>query len=110
MNELWIAIGNPLRGEDNTAHELLPKAARHVVQLTPEMAAEFPKYDKVIFADADVTTCKRRMRPITEEAEVPEGPLTHHCAPGYVVALARRLYDWKGEAWVCSFPVMGNFD
>ncbi|MBI4906850.1 MAG: hypothetical protein HY820_24695 [Acidobacteria bacterium] len=101
MKHLIIAIGNPLRGEDNVAHEAALKAPSdatvlHVIQLTPELAAEFPGYDTVVFLDADTGA------PL--EVAVATGPLSHHCSPQYIVALARCLYEWQGEAHVRGIP------
>lgn len=109
MSELWIAIGNPLRGDDNLAHEAVREApegatVRHVLQLTPELAADIAGYGKVVFVDADVGVSTPVLQPLDSGPPSGGGPLTHHSSPHYVVALARRLYGWSGEAWVYRLP------
>lgn len=112
---LYIAIGNPLRGDDAVAHSalrLLPASPRitlrEVIQLTPELAAELGNAGTVIFLDADPAAKAPSIEPIADSA-VPHTPLAHAMTPDEVVCLARRLYNFAGEAFVCHIPAF-DFD
>ncbi|HXP48199.1 MAG TPA: hydrogenase maturation protease [Terriglobales bacterium] len=107
---LCIAIGNALRGDDGVAHralELIRTRAgvslRSVVQLTPELGEEIATARSVIFLDADPLCVEPRI-----EAVAPDGlrvtPLTHAMTPAQVVAVARHLYGFKGQTFLCRVP------
>jgi hydrogenase maturation protease len=106
MPALVIAIGNRLRRDDGvSACVRTPPGVerRDVLQLTPEMAEEMASYDAVIFVDADVTTTQLRIEPL-DPAPAPS-PLTHVLRPATVVALARTLFGFSGDAFICRIPV-----
>ena len=111
MQALVIAIGNPLRRDDGAAHYVhVPRGVvRHATtQLTPEVAEEVARYETVIFMDADVHAKRVRIEPVEPRHPVSSaasGPLTHVLGPAEVVALARKLYGFLGEAYVCRIPV-----
>ncbi len=111
MPALVIAIGNPLRRDDGVAHYVqVPRGVfRHATtQLTPEVAEEVARYDTVIFVDADARAKEPRMEAIAAApagSGRPASPLTHALGPPEVVALARKLYGFSGEAYVCRIPV-----
>ncbi|HSB14030.1 MAG TPA: hydrogenase maturation protease [Bryobacteraceae bacterium] len=103
-----IAVGNTLRRDDGVAHrvlELLKPPAGVVVrschQLTPEMAEEIASADTVIIIDADVAPGEPRLEKVEER---PDNPLTHVVRPAELVALSRRLFSFRGEAWLCRVP------
>jgi hydrogenase maturation protease len=111
---LLIAVGNPLRGDDGVAHRVLellgPEVAaemevetRSVLQLTPELAAEMAGFESVVFLDAAVDSRSVTIR------EVPGlcGPasLTHVSRPSEIVALATKVFGFKGRALQCRIPV-----
>lgn len=106
MSTLCIAIGNPLRGDDNLAHVGQDSGLcnmLHVIQLTPELAAEFSGYDEVIFVDADISATQIQTDPVGETYSL-TAPLSHHVSPAVLVALARKLYGWEGSAFVRRIP------
>lgn len=103
---LLLACGNRLRRDDGVAHAalaLLPAAegceTRSVLQLTPELAAEIAGYDKVIFVDAALSAIGPLLEPLPAEPFTP--PLTHVSEPGDIVALARALFAFTGDAYLC---------
>jgi len=109
MRSLFISCGNTLRCDDGVAHrvlELLPAAAerevRSVQQLTPELAAEMAGFDLVVFLDADAASLRPAIEPIG--AWAPRSPLTHVTEPAEIVALARALFGFTGEALMCKIP------
>jgi Ni,Fe-hydrogenase maturation factor len=109
MRSLFISCGNTLRCDDGVAHrvlELLPAAAerevRSVHQLTPELAAEMAGFDVVVFVDADAASLRPAVEPIG--AWAPRSPLTHVTEPAEIVALARALFGFTGEALMCRIP------
>jgi len=106
---LRIGIGNPLRRDDGVAAVALHRIpaddnwrSLELIQLTPEVAAEFTGFDRVVFVDADAGEgCGVLLEAITEAGSE---PLTHHSTPAAVVALARCLYGFSGIAEICRIP------
>lgn len=106
MRALVIAIGNPMRRDDGVAHSIrVPAGAtrRDVLQLTPEIAVEIASYDTVVFLDADVDAKQVRIEPV--EDVVAPVLLTHVLKPCEIVALARVLFEFSGQAYTCRIPV-----
>jgi Ni,Fe-hydrogenase maturation factor len=106
---LLIACGNPLRGDDGVAHEVLRRVGdgigrelRFVHQLVPELAEEIAGFARVVFVDADVAS----VSPVIEAVcvTIAGSPLTHAAIPAEIVALARGLFGFEGEAFVCRIP------
>ncbi|MGQ9634004.1 MAG: hydrogenase maturation protease [Bryobacteraceae bacterium] len=107
---LIIAIGNTLRRDDGAAHrvvELLGAGAGARIlschQLMPELAEDIAAAREVVFVDADVEPGEPRLEPLVE----PTGWSAlggHSIRPAEVLALASRLYGFRGEAWVCRVP------
>lgn len=109
MGTLLVACGNPLRGDDGVAAEVLRLAGPagncallSLHQLTPEIAAEIARFDRVIFLDADVRALTLTIEPVA--ARTPRSPLTHAASPGEIVALSRALFGFTGEAILCRIP------
>ncbi len=104
---LLLALGNTLRRDDGVAArvvQLLPScASRCVVQLTPELASDIATASSVVFVDADSTRGEVRLERISEGSE-PRG-LTHDLSPGALLRMARVLYGFAGEGWLCRIPV-----
>src|SRR5271169_5144401 len=106
MPALVIAIGNPLRRDDGVAHCVRTPPGvetRAVLQLTPEIAEEIAGYDTVIFVDADVDASQVRVEAV--DAAPSRAALTHASRPSEIVALARSLFGFAGEAYSCRIPV-----
>lgn len=106
MPAVVIAIGNPLRRDDGAAHQAyLPAGIEKlaVLQLTPEIALQIAPYDLVIFIDADIAATEVRTERI--EAVPMPPPLTHVFRPAEVVALARSLFGFTGDAYTCHIPI-----
>jgi len=107
---LLVAIGNTLRRDDGAAHrvlELLPLSAGVETlcchQLTPEMSEEIGAADTVVFIDADVNPGPARLEPIEPGAGL--NPLGgHFLRPQELLAIAQRLFAFRGEAWLCHVP------
>jgi Ni,Fe-hydrogenase maturation factor len=120
MKTVVIAVGNPLRGDDGIAHLVAEWLAAdgggagspaqaiglphivHTQQLTPEIAAELESCDLAVMVDADI----KAAAPVVSRLR--EGPgdalLSHVMSPAHVIALARKLYGFHGEAWLCRLP------
>lgn len=105
---ILIAVGNTLRRDDGVAHrvlELLEPPAGVVTlachQLTPELAEEIAPADTVIIIDADVAPGEPRLEKVEEH---PDNPLTHVVRPAELVELSRRLFSFRGNAWLCRVP------
>lgn len=98
MKQLWIAIGNPLRGDDGVAHLVVDAApanveVRHEVQLTPELAPLVAEAGIVVIVDAALIG-----RPSAPSA----AGLTHHLDPETLIRVAREYYGFRGQAYLCS--------
>jgi len=108
MTRLFLAIGNPLRGDDGVAARVLalltaPGERVEVHQLTPEMAAEIAPFDNVVFIDADVGAAAVRLEPV--EAPAAGAPaLSHHTSAASIVEAAQRCFGFTGQAWLCRLP------
>ncbi len=106
MPGLVIAIGNPLRRDDGVAHHVHTPPdieRRAVLQLSPEMAEELVGYDPVVFVDADVSAPELRIEAV--DSLPSSSSLTHVCRPSEIVALARALFEFSGQAYTCRIPV-----
>lgn len=108
MTTLLIAIGNPWRRDDGAAARVvelvgdLPGAAVLVeAQPAPEMACEMAGAKRVVWIDADAAAEEVSLAPLEETTGA---ALVHGVRPGDVLALARRLYGFAGEALLCRVP------
>jgi hypothetical protein len=74
----------------------------HTQQLTPEIAAELESCELAVLVDADINA----VAPVVSRLRERHGdaPLTHVMDPAYIIALARKLYGFRGEAWLCRLP------
>lgn len=110
---LLIALGNPLRGDDGVAQQVLAllgpgpnvftEAPLHIL---PEMAATLAGFDLVVFIDADVRAVAVRMEELgSPDWQVPvRSTLTHAGDPVSLVGLAARLFGFRGRAVVLRIP------
>ncbi len=107
---LLVAIGNTLRRDDGAAHRVLellelpagvPTISCH--QLTPEMSEEIAAADAVVFIDADVNPGAAQLESLESGAGL--NPLGgHFLRPQELLAIAQRLFAFRGEAWLCHVP------
>ena len=107
---LLVAIGNTLRRDDGAAHRVLellelPAGVQAICchQLTPEMSEEIAAADTVVFIDADVNPGTAQLEPLELGAGL--NPLGgHFLRPEELLAIAQRLFAFRGEAWLCHVP------
>lgn len=106
---LIIALGNPQRGDDGAAAALCRMVGPgswtsvETMELTPEMAETVAQSGRVIIADADY----REGPPVLQTMDAADpspAPLTHALRPGDLIAAARRLYGFQGQAWLLRIP------
>lgn len=116
---LVLACGNPLRGDDAVAWEVvrwleaLPRVANVeyecVHQFTPELAEKIAASSRVVFVDAEEPEPKAdgspacpsvRARWIDPPACEPEAAaaFTHHCTPSTLLVFAKWLYQNAPDA------------
>jgi len=107
---IGIAIGNPLRGDDGVAHRVLELLSsrrdirtRSLLQLNPEIAFEIANAKSVFFVDADVSGHQPTIEPIPSLNST-QPPLSHQVTPGEIVTLARKLFGFSGQAFLCRVP------
>ena len=92
MTVLFIAIGNLYRRDDGVAHKVLellraPSAlvtTRSLLQLTPEVAEDLARFDRVIFIDADVEPGEPSLTLVEANAQT-RSRLGHAMGPEEVV-------------------------
>lgn len=112
MRVLLIACGNPLRRDDGVAADVVERIGhidpqadiRLLHQLTPELAAEFAGYSAIVFVDADEAAREARIEKL--ERQRSSGALSHHFHPAAIVDLARSMFDFHGDAFLCHIPAM----
>lgn len=110
MRALVIAVGNQLRADDGVAHRVLdllePESGLTFLrlhQLTPEVASEMPGAETVVFLDADPSAEHPSLEKVIQQVER-SSPLSHWTSPASLILLATRLYQFRGEAWLCRLP------
>ena len=109
---LVIGYGNPLRGDDGVGYcaaerlrDLLPdddieSLAAH--QLLPEMMERIASSQRVVLIDASVGPKPGEIHATRVEGSPPASQFTHQLTADGVVAGARSLYGWTGEATLLS--------
>jgi hydrogenase maturation protease len=109
MSTLLIAAGNPLRRDDGVAHRVLELLSPVLgaqtesrLQFTPELAQEIAGFDTVVFIDADAEANAVSIEPIETPHVTPV--LSHASRPADIVAIARALFHFDGQALVCRVP------
>ncbi len=106
---LVFAIGNPQRADDGVAAEVCRRVGPgawtmiETMELTPEMAERASLVSQVIFVDADYRGGKPSVEALGAAACCP-GTLTHSLRPCDLVVMARRLFGFRGEAWLLRVP------
>jgi hydrogenase maturation protease len=106
---LLFAIGNPQRGDDSVASEVCALVGQgdwkviETMELMPEMADDVAGAERLVFIDADYRGGEPSISPLSPVACHP-GPMTHSLRPSDLVAVARRLYGFKGPAWLLRVP------
>lgn len=111
MNVILITIGNPLRGDDGAAHIVpslmtIPARTLAVQQLTPEIAAELAGSDLAVFIDASADAAEVQ---ITDPARDAAPVLSHSSSPEEILAIAKRVFGFSGQAFCCAIPA-SNFN
>ena len=106
---LVVGVGNPMRGDDGVPHRVIEllagQAGLELVvseRFVPELAEAVGKHARVVMVDADVRTGVVRLEPAGESAGATAPG--HWLGPVHVIDLARRLYGFSGEAWLCRVP------
>lgn len=105
-----VAWGNPERGDDGAAWHVADELRSRLparsgiriesfIQLAPELAEMLADLDRVLFVDAHVAPDRagiewRRLAP----SEDPRLDLSHHMAPGALLALTRAAYGRAPES------------
>lgn len=72
------------------------------LQLTPEMAEEIARYERVCFVDAHTGSIPEEVRLILVESEFQRSPFTHHLTAQSLLSMCETLYGKKPEAVLLS--------
>ncbi len=74
-----------------------------VLQLVPEMAEEFARYQRICFVDAHMDTIPEEIRfiPLDDQPTNPSA-LSHNLDPAACIALTRMIYHSEPEAALLS--------
>lgn len=114
LRSLVIGIGNPLRSDDGVGWRLAEEVGGLAVhQLTPELAAELDRVDRVLFvdawqvpqADADSGRALPRLGPVPPGAGTPGS--SHRLEPAQLLGLAAALYGARPVAAELLLPAWG---
>jgi hydrogenase maturation protease len=106
---LVIGYGNPGRGDDGLGPALIDRLDREAIagvrtisafQLQVEHAAELATAARAVFVDASLDGPPCELRGV--EPERTTSFSTHSVSPGQVLALARDVFGWTGEAFVLA--------
>ncbi len=110
---LIIGYGNPLRGDDALGYYAVQRLSGLVKQdnvkfmtchqLTPELAVEAAKFEKVIFIDASIGD-QRGILCVTQinHAHIPKRTFSHQLDPESILACAQALYGHVPEAYLVT--------
>ncbi len=106
---LIVGIGNPLRGDDGLAQEILRRLADGDMrdlfdtlathQLLPEHAEVLHRYEQVIFVDACVDLPAGDWQITQVEMRAHEGVSAHILAPSVLLTFAQTIYGSIPSAW-----------
>jgi hydrogenase maturation protease len=111
-DSLVVGYGNDLRGDDRAGRvvaSLIEEANLPGVQvlsqaqLTPEVALEVAKVDRVVFVDASVETEELAVSAVGPGV-AGSSTMSHHADPATLLRLARDLGKMPNEAYVVSIP------
>jgi hydrogenase maturation protease len=122
---LVIGFGNPDRQDDGVAWHVMVELARNlgrtipdysegfqpdssnpdfmfILQLTPELAEEVAKYDRVCFMDAHTGNIAEEiaLRPLQSGFQA--SPFTHHLTPETLLSFCQALYQKSPSAVLIS--------
>lgn len=75
---------------------------RFMLQLTPELAEDLARYQRVCFVDAHTGDLPAETQLVAVTPSFTASPFTHHLTPATVLALAQALYGHAPEAVVAS--------
>jgi hydrogenase maturation protease len=110
VRTLCIAVGNPLRGDDGVANRVLDLlepivgvAFLRAQQLVPELSEAIAHARSLLFIDVDVNPGGPYIEPVVPR-ELGRAPLTHAMTAAEIVALAKRIFGFDGDAFVCHVP------
>lgn len=109
---LLFAIGNPQRGDDGVAAEVCSMIGHgdwrviETMELMPEMAQDVAQAGRLVFVDADYRGGSPSLAPL-DPVPCHPGPMTHSLRPCDLVAFARRLYGFRGAAFLLRVPGTG---
>lgn len=126
MNQvLLIGYGNPDRQDDGVAWHILQACAARLglpaplsyedefpandrldfafyLQLTPEMAEDLSRYERVCFVDAHTGDIPEPVRMVEVQSEFQRSPFTHHLTPQSLLSMCETLYHQKPHAALLS--------
>ncbi len=111
LHHLVIGIGNPLRGDDGVGALLAEEVGGdHVQQLTPELAAELARLERVLFIDAWLAPPGAAPRLDQLDPLLPgDGHgaaelASHQLDPAQLLALTDVLYGRVPQGWWLRIP------
>lgn len=122
---LLLGFGNPDRQDDGIAWHVLRAVAARMglpapisdeddfpqservnflfqLQLTPELAEEISRHERVCFVDAQTGDIPGAVRLVELKCEFQRSPLTHHLTPQSLLAICDALYHVRPRAALLS--------
>jgi len=126
LKTLILGYGNPDRQDDGVAWHILRGLLSHFqqelsndldinvsdskygidylfqLQLTPELASDFNRYDRVCFVDAHTGAVPEDVHIERITAKFQHSPFTHHLTPASLISIAETLHHRSPEAILVS--------
>ncbi|MBI4926195.1 MAG: hydrogenase maturation protease [Anaerolineae bacterium] len=104
LRDLAVRLGGAFPDTPHEQNELtLPSVElRYMLQLTPEVADDFNRFDKVVFIDAHTGAQPEEVHFEPLNVEFQNSPLTHHLTPQSCMAIAKALHGSAPRAVLVS--------
>jgi hydrogenase maturation protease len=74
----------------------------YVLQLAPEMAEDFARYQRIIFVDAHTGNIPHEILLQPVDDSPPSSSFTHHMTPAACMAITRTIYHHSPQAMLLS--------
>lgn len=109
---LVIGCGNDLRADDGAGREVARRIEQDdlpgvgvisLPQLTPELALDIGRVERVVFVDASIETTELEVRSVAP-GRPSSSAMSHHGDPATLLALAAEVGDLPESAFVVSIP------
>jgi len=92
----------PLTPQEGSELSLANLELRYMLQLTPEIADEFHRFERVVFIDAHTGALQQEIHLEEISSQFQASPLTHHLTPSSCLAIGAALHGSTPRAVLVS--------